>query len=431
MTVANFMTYVCSGAYASGFLTVDGMQVPYVNTIIHRSLTIAAAVPPYIIQGGGYALGPGNIPSLIPQNAAVANEFNISNTRGTLAMALYGSNIDSATNEWYFNTADNSSYLDSQDFTVFGNVANDASLAVMDAINALTTWSVPFGADATFTNLPLLNNYTCPNTSACPLVKPDNYVFVNSVTPLSPAMTAAGVADSATAASINSTGISPGQIITLYGTNLGPTSVTTLTLDPTGTLVTTSLDGTQVLFNNIPGPMIFTSDGQIAVIVPYEIADQSTVNVVVSYLGLPTNPVKFNVVPANPGLFTLNESGKGDAAILRLNPDGSVSVISTTNPASVGDTLELYGEGYGVATPNTSLPDGTVVVGTLPVPNATTVLLIDGQPVPTSYAGGAGDDVNGVMQVNFVVPQLKPGSHQVQVKVGSTTSPTGVNLQTQ
>ena len=421
------MTYVCSGAYGSGNLTVDGTQVPYVNTIIHRSLTIAAAVPPYIIQGGGYALGPGTIPSLIPQNAAVANEFSISNTRGTLAMALYGSNIDSATNEWYFNTADNSSYLDSQDFTVFGNVANAASLAVMDAINALITWSVNFGADATFANLPL-QNYSCPNASACPLVKPANYIFVNSVTPLSPATTAASVADSATAASINSTGISPGQIITIYGTNLGPTLVTTLTLDSTGTLVTTSLDGTQVLFNGIPGPMIFTSDGQIGVIVPYGIANQSTVNVVVSYLGLQTNPAQFKVVPANPGLFTLNESGKGDAAIIRVSDS---SVISTTNPASVGDTLELYGEGYGVATTNTSLPDGTVVVGTLPVPNATTVLLIDGQPVPTIYAGGAGGEVNGVLQINFTVPKLTPGSHQVQVKVGSATSPVGVTLQTQ
>ena len=75
MTVANFMTYVCSGAYT--------------NTIIHRS-----SEPPrtpdtcrsIMIQGGGYALD-GLIPTLIPFNAPVANEFSISNTRGTLAMA--------------------------------------------------------------------------------------------------------------------------------------------------------------------------------------------------------------------------------------------------------------------------------------------------------------------------------------------------------
>jgi uncharacterized protein (TIGR03437 family) len=35
-----------------------------------------------------------------------------------------------------------------------------------------------------------------------------------------------------------------------------------------------------------------------------------------------------------------------------------------------------------------------------------------------------------MMQVNFVVPQLAAGTHQIQVQVGSAISPTGVTLQT-
>jgi uncharacterized protein (TIGR03437 family) len=422
LTVANFMNYVSSGAYSS--------------TIIHRSLPVSAAVPPYIIQGGGYSLGPGNLPTLIPQNAPVTNEYNVANcpggtcnVAGTIAMAQYGGNIDSATNQWYFNVADNSSTLDSQSFVVFGNVANASSLAVMTNINSLPTFFDDFGQDADFMNLPL-QNYSCPNTSSCPLVKPDNYIFVNSISPISPVDSAGGVADAATAANNNKIGISPGEIITLYGTNLGPTPVATLTLNSTGTLVTTSLDGTQVTFNGFPGPMIFTLDGQIAVVVPYEIAGQPTVSVVVSYLGLQTPPIQFNVVPATPGLFTLNQAGTGDAAIIRYR-DGSV--ISTSNPASVGDLLELYGEGYGVATPNTSLADGTVVSTVLPVPAAATTVLIDGKTVNAEniqYAGGAGGDVNGVLQINLTVPQLAPGSHQLQIQVGNAVSPAGVNLQT-
>lgn len=422
LTVANFMSYVNSGAFT--------------NTIIHRSLSpsAASAAPPYIIQGGGYVLGPGNIPVLYgPLNPPVTNEFNSANCpcniSGTLAMALTAASINSGTNQWFFNLSDNATNFDSGDYAVFGNVANDASLAVANNINALNTWNVDFGQDADFANLPL-QNYSCPNPT-CPLVKPANYIFVNSIAPISPVDSAAGVEDSATAASISKTGISPGQIITLYGTNLGPTQVTTLTLNSAGTAVTSLLEGTQVQFNGVAGPMIFTADGQIAVVAPYEIAGQSTVSVVVSYLGLQTKPVQFNVVAANPGLFTLNQTGKGDAAIIRLSDS---SVISTSNPASVGDTLELYGEGYGVASPGTSLPDGTVVGSTLPVPEAATVLLIDGKPVSAGnvlYAGGAGGDVNGVLQVNFIVPQLTPGSHQIQVQVGSAVSPTGVTLQTQ
>jgi len=427
ITVTNFMTYVNSGAYT--------------NTLIHRSLSpnVATPTPPYIIQGGGYVLQ-GLIPFLYQMlNPPITNEFNLANcpnmacnNLGTLATAL-SSGIDTAQNQWFFNLSANATYFDSGDYTVFGNIANDASLAVANAINALPTYVGPYGNDAGLTNLPLLNYSCCGH-----LPTSDNFVFVNSITPISPVISAAGVANAATALSISSTGISPGEMLTLYGQNfgknsaapsyLGPTQVTTLTLDSTGTMVTTSLEGTEVLFNGIAGPMIFTSDGQIAVLVPYEIANQSAVNVVVSYLGIQTSPVQFKVVAANPGLFTLSQSGKGDAAIVRAN-DGSV--VSISSPAKAGDSLQLYGEGYGVATPSTSLPDGVLVSTTLPVPAATTVLLIDGQPVPTLYAGAAGSAVNGMMQVNFLVPQqLARGTHQIQVKVGNTVSPAGVTLWT-
>ena len=201
-----------------------------------------------------------------------------------------------------------------------------------------------------------------------------------------------------------------------------------LTLNSAGTAVLTNLQGTQVTFNGDVAPMEFTYDGQIGVIVPYEVAGLSTVTVVVSYLGGESKAMTFNVVPTTPGLFTLSQTGLGDAAIIRFSDS---SVIGKSNPASVGDTLELYGEGYGVATVNTALGDGAVVGSALPVPAAKITLLIDKQPVPTKYAGAAGGDVNGVLQVNFVVPQLTPGSHQIQIQVGATISPLGVTLQTQ
>jgi uncharacterized protein (TIGR03437 family) len=396
LTVANFMTYVNSSEYN--------------NTIIHRSLNAAenSTTVFYLIQGGGYIIK-NHLPYLFQPNDPVANEFKTSNTRGTLAMALVGSDINSGSDQWYFNTIDNSSSLDSQSFTVFGNVANSASLGVMDAINAISTFSFDG-----LTNLPLLN-YTAGRT-----VQDANYVYVTSIAPIVPGNSAAGVQDSASAASSNSAGISPGEILTLYGTELGPTQVTTLTVNSSN-LVDNTLQGTQVLFNGVPGPMIFTSSGQIAVIAPYSIANLGTVSVVVSYLGIQTSPIQLKVVPATPALFTLNNSGKGDAAIVRL--DGSV--VSTASPASPGDTVELYGEGYGAVSPG--LPDGAVVGGPLPV---SAILLIDGQKVPTLYAGGAGGEVNGVLQINFVVPQLTAGSHQIQVQVGSVTSPAGVTIQT-
>jgi uncharacterized protein (TIGR03437 family) len=413
------MSYVCSGAYTSGYFDADMTKRYSGGTIIHRSLNASNQTPVfYLIQGGGFAVdsSQANLPNLIPQNAAVTNEFSASNTAGTLAMAQYNGDINSATNQWYFNVSDNSSQLDSQKFTVFGSVANDASTAVLTAINALPTFSVSTVGEGPLADWPL-QNYVSGIT------KPANYIFVNSIAPIAPVTSAASFQSAATFASLSTTGISPGEIITLYGTELGPTQLTTLQLDSTGTLVTNVLEGTQVLFNSIPGPMIFTSTGQISTIVPYGIAGQSTVNVVVSYLGQQTNSITFKVVPANPGLFTLNSSGKGDASIIQL--DGTV--VSSSNPASPSDTLELYGEGYGAISP--AFPDGAVVTST---PNIPVTLLIDGKTVPTSYTGPAYGDVNGVLQINFTVPQqMAPGSHQIQIQVGSAVSPTGVTLATQ
>jgi uncharacterized protein (TIGR03437 family) len=81
--------------------------------------------------------------------------------------------------------------------------------------------------------------------------------------------------------------------------------------------------------------------------------------------------------------------------------------------------------------------DGTVVTTKLPVPATPLTVLIDGQALSSSnilYSGGAPDLINGVLQVNFTVPQLNPGSHQIQLQSGSgasaRTSPMGVTLQT-
>ena len=132
LTVANFLDYVNNQGYDGSF--------------IHRS------VPGFIIQGGGYFYN-GDAAEHITQNPPVQNEFQISNTRGTIAMAKLGNDPDSATSEWFFNLADNSANLDFQNggFTVFGRVRNDG-MDVVDAIAALHR----INAGSPFDTLPVL-----------------------------------------------------------------------------------------------------------------------------------------------------------------------------------------------------------------------------------------------------------------------------------
>jgi cyclophilin family peptidyl-prolyl cis-trans isomerase len=123
-TVANFMNYVNDGDYE--------------GTFFHRS------DPGFVVQGGGFIANTpvGSIltdgASLIPVDPPVMNEFNLSNVRGTIAMAKVGDDPDSATSQWFFNLADNSANLDNQNggFTVFAQVLNQG-MAVVDSIAAL------------------------------------------------------------------------------------------------------------------------------------------------------------------------------------------------------------------------------------------------------------------------------------------------------
>jgi peptidyl-prolyl cis-trans isomerase A (cyclophilin A) len=128
-TVANFLNYLNNGAYT--------------DSVYHRS------VPGFIVQGGGFTFDTELPLNTIPANAPVVNEPEFSNVRGTIAMAKLSGNPDSATNQWFFNLADNSADLDGQNagFTVFGQVVGDG-MDVIDAIAALPIYDfgVPFNA---------------------------------------------------------------------------------------------------------------------------------------------------------------------------------------------------------------------------------------------------------------------------------------------
>jgi cyclophilin family peptidyl-prolyl cis-trans isomerase len=172
-TVANFLSYANN--------TVAGSN--YTNSIIHRS------VPGFVVQGGGYNFV-GTTLTAIPLNRdytpvtgnPLISEAGVSNTRGTLAMAL-STGPNSGTDEWFFNEVDNSSSLDRAadggPFTVFGVIANTSSLSVMDQINNVSVFD--FGAP--FDSLPLFN-YTTAEFQAGTNPTVNDFVFVNSITPL-------------------------------------------------------------------------------------------------------------------------------------------------------------------------------------------------------------------------------------------------------
>jgi|tagenome__1003787_1003787.scaffolds.fasta_scaffold20972696_3 cyclophilin family peptidyl-prolyl cis-trans isomerase len=143
-TVTNFLHYVKRGDYD--------------NSFIHRS------PPHFVVQGGGYTWnGTQAVP--IPTDPPVANEFHVSNRRGTLAMAKIANQPNSATSQWFFNESDANADppigLDTQNggFTVFGRIFTAAGFATMDTIGAVPVY-VFQGA---FDQVPLRDPYHYPD----------------------------------------------------------------------------------------------------------------------------------------------------------------------------------------------------------------------------------------------------------------------------
>lgn len=127
ITVANFLNYVNSGRFN--------------GTLIHRSVT------DFVIQGGSFSFNAtDNQLDSVVTDGSIQNEFGISNTRGTVAMAKLGGDPNSATSGWFVNLSDNgggSANLDTQNggFTVFGRVIDDG-MTVVDNIAALQKFTV-------------------------------------------------------------------------------------------------------------------------------------------------------------------------------------------------------------------------------------------------------------------------------------------------
>ena len=134
-------------------------------------------------------------------------------------------------------------------------------------------------------------------------------------------------------------------------------------------------------------------------------------------------PITIPVAAASPAIFTINESGKGPGAI--LNNDNSVNSLAT--PASAGQTIVIYATGGGVLSP--AAADGALAQ-TLSKISQPYSVRIGGLPATVSYAGAAPGIIEGVLQINAVVPAgiTANPAVPVDITVGGVTSPAGVTI---
>ena len=217
-----------------------------------------------------------------------------------------------------------------------------------------------------------------------------------------PAIALGGVTN---AASGQTALIAPGEILAVYGANMGPAQLISASFDANGRLPT-SLAGTQLLVAGVPVPLLYSSATQIAGIAPFSLAASLAspgppplVSIQVGYQGIGSLTIinSLLAIPAVPGLFTSDASGHGQGAI--LNQDGSIN--SVAHPAPPGSIVSLFCSGCGATSPLGT--DGTVATSIASLANPIGVT-IGGQVANVQYAGSAPGLVNGAVQINVVVP---------------------------
>jgi uncharacterized protein (TIGR03437 family) len=241
----------------------------------------------------------------------------------------------------------------------------------------------------------------------------------NLVRVLRPARQSVLISAVVDAASGRTDSLSPGKIVIVYGDGLGPAQL--LENRPVNGRFSAELGGTTLSFNGVPAPILYTSAGQVAAVVPYALTGASA-RVELSYRGEVSTAFEGTAAPSAPALFTLGQTGAGQAAALNA-VDGTVNTAA--NPVKIGGYISLYATGEGLTLPAGA--DGELMGNTARGPILRVAVTVGGIPAAVQYAGGAPGQVAGLMQVNVQIPTgVQPGGYVLVVlQVGDRTTTPG------
>jgi len=227
-----------------------------------------------------------------------------------------------------------------------------------------------------------------------------------------PAFSAASVTNGASFAA----GLSPGSLGTIFGTALSDASgiVQAQTVPLPDTLMTTSLT-----VGGIAAPLIAVANAngaeQINFQVPWEVAGQGSVSIVVSNGGVSSQAVQVAVQAAQPGIFTSN--GTNAVAL-----HGTTSApITEASPAMKGETIVVFATGLGAV--ENQPATGHAASITQVCPTKTTVSAkIGGKDATVAFSGLAPLFV-GLYQVNLTIPaDVSAGAQELIVSGGGAAS---------
>jgi uncharacterized protein (TIGR03437 family) len=229
-----------------------------------------------------------------------------------------------------------------------------------------------------------------------------------------------GVTNSASGQNV----IASGAWVSIYGNNLASKSRSWQDSDFRGSIMPTALDDVSVSIDGKPAPISFISPGQVNVQAPAG-TGVGQIAVKLSNSSGSASSVA-NLQPYAPGFFTLQ--GKYAAAVHAdgslVGPVGLFGAGVSSRPAQPGETLLVFGTGFGPTSPN--MPAGEIVSGAATLADLSLFhVRIGGLQATVRFAGMV---ASGEYQFNIVVPPLADGDQAVVADIAGVSTQPGIMI---
>jgi virginiamycin B lyase len=237
---------------------------------------------------------------------------------------------------------------------------------------------------------------------------------IGKVTPPlgAPAILSGGIVNAASYAAVNGVGspVAPGSLVAIFTSTLSAQAATFSTAS-----LPSSLGGVSVTFNGVTAPIVqVVPTGAypfVSAQVPFEVLaagqTSATVPVVITVNSVPSAAIQTPIVASQPGVFTLNAQGTGQAVLVNLAdytiaaPSGSVP---GAHPIPRGQPAFFYVTGLGVLMPSVADGSGSCLAANgLCNANAMPMVFVGGVQVQPTFAGQA-PGYPGVAQINLTIP---------------------------
>jgi uncharacterized protein (TIGR03437 family) len=210
--------------------------------------------------------------------------------------------------------------------------------------------------------------------------------------------------------------LAPGAYAAIFGSNLsaGLAGSNQLPLNK-------QLGNTTVVMGGEQLPLLFASGGQINAVLPYDVAVNSTQQLVVQNGSAISIPQKVVIAPALPAIITQNQAGSGAALYAVFSSNGTP--LPNNSAVSAGDVLVIYCSGLGAVDPPVPAGSQAPISPLSHTTNPVTVMF--GQTAVQADFAGLAPGFAQLYQVNVKVPTgLTAPSATVMLAVsGQQSSP--------